>query len=87
MTKQDALDYIREYLTTLHVNPNIYEDGTCNIISALEEHVIPMLEKEIQYQHLCESIFENDPHAFDRVNVVSSEHIREIFGIDTVSNL
>ena len=47
MTKQDALNYIREHLTALHTNPNIHEDGTCNLISALEDIVIPKLEKDI----------------------------------------
>lgn len=47
MTRQDALDYIREHLTKLYANPNMYEDGTCNVIQALEEHAIPRLEKPI----------------------------------------
>lgn len=47
MEHQDAINYIREFLTTLHSNPDIYEDGTCNIIQALEEFAIPSLEKDI----------------------------------------
>lgn len=45
MTKERALDIIRDHLTNLHSNPNVYEDGTCNIIYAIEEVVIPMLKK------------------------------------------
>lgn len=78
MTKQDALDYIREHLTTLHSSPDIYEDGTCNIIQALEEQVIPILEREIEIERLIEKIFEEDPHAFDRVNIVSSAEFRNM---------
>lgn len=44
---QNALDRIREHLTILHANPNIYEDGTCNVIQALEEFAIPALETQI----------------------------------------
>ena len=47
MTEQEALDYVREHLTKLNANPDIYEDGTCNIIQALEEVVVPMLENSI----------------------------------------
>lgn len=70
MTKQYALDYIREHLTMLHANTNIYEDGTCNLIWALENLVIPMLERDIEQDRLIEGIFDKDPHAFDRVNVL-----------------
>lgn len=44
---QNAIDRIREHLTTLHANPDIYEDGTCNVIYALEAFAIPALEKQI----------------------------------------
>lgn len=47
MDTQKAIDVIREYLTTLHNNPNIYEDGTCNIIHALEYYAIPLMERDI----------------------------------------
>lgn len=48
MTEQQALDYVREHLTKLHDNPNIYADGTCNVISALEDVIIPKLEISIR---------------------------------------
>ena len=47
MEHRMAIDRIREHLTTLHASPDIYEDGTCNLIYALEEFAIPALEKEI----------------------------------------
>lgn len=59
MTKQEALDYIREHLTTFHANPNIYEDGTHNVIHALEDIVVPMLEKEIEIHNAFEAIFDS----------------------------
>lgn len=72
MTYRDALDYIREHLTTLNANPNIYEDGTCNVIHALEEKVVPILEEYV----MLEEILDKNPHAFDRVNVISAEEIK-----------
>jgi hypothetical protein len=47
MEHQRAIELIREHLTILHSNPNIYEDGTNNVIYALEDFAIPALEKEI----------------------------------------
>ena len=47
MDHQDAINYINELLTVLHANPNIYEDGTCNFIEALDNFAIPALEKDI----------------------------------------
>lgn len=43
---QDAIDYIREHITTLHADPDIYENGICNVIWALEDVAIPLIEKE-----------------------------------------
>lgn len=59
MTNQKALDYVREHLTTLHANPNIYEDGTCNVIRALEEVVVPLLEFEIRCGRAIDSMIES----------------------------
>ncbi len=54
MEYQDAIDHIRELLTTLHANPNIYEDGTYNIIYVLEEFALSSLEKEISKEPVRE---------------------------------
>lgn len=48
MTKECALNLMQKHLTNLHSNPNVYEDGTCTIIYAIEEVVIPMLKKDIE---------------------------------------
>lgn len=48
MTPQKALDILREHLTTLNANPRMYEDGTHDVIQALEEYVMPHLEDEVQ---------------------------------------
>ncbi len=48
MTKERALDIIREHLTNLHSNADIYECGTCTVVYALEKVIVPMLEKEIE---------------------------------------
>ena len=80
MTKQDALDHIREHLTKLHANQNIYEDGMCDLILALEGFVVPMLEKDIEQDHLMKDIFDNNPHAFDRVNVITSRELKCALG-------
>ena len=50
MDKERALDYLRVFVTKLYANPDLYEDGTCDVLWALEDVVIPMLEKEIK-QH------------------------------------
>lgn len=44
MTPQEALDILREYLTTLYANPRMLGDETEKVIQALEEHAIPLLE-------------------------------------------
>ena len=77
MTKQEALNYIREHLTNLWANPNIYEDGTHNIISALEDTVVPMLEDAIKQEEILSNILDEDPHAFDRVNVLSPDQLKD----------
>ena len=48
MTKHEALEYLRDHLMNLCLKPDIYGDGTCDVIYALEEFVIPMLEKDIE---------------------------------------
>lgn len=48
MTKECALDIIREHLTNLHSNADIYERGTCTVVYALEKIVVPMLENSIE---------------------------------------
>ena len=48
MTKHEALEYLRDHLMNLCLKPVIYGDGTCDVIYALEEFVIPMLEKDIE---------------------------------------
>ncbi len=48
MTKERALDIIREHLTNLHSNVGIYERGTCTVVYALEKVVVPMLENSIE---------------------------------------
>ena len=48
MTKECALNLMREHLTNLHSNPNIYEDGTRTVIYAMEAVIIPMLEKAVE---------------------------------------
>lgn len=48
MVKERALEYLREHVTKLYAKQDIYEDGTCDVLWALEEVVIPMLEKEIK---------------------------------------
>lgn len=50
MDKEQALDYLRVFVMKLYTNPDLYEDGDCNVLWALEDVVIPMLEKEIK-QH------------------------------------
>ena len=47
MTNQDALNYIREHLTNLYANDEVYLNGLRNVIDALEDVVVPMLEKRI----------------------------------------
>ena len=81
MTKQEALDHIREHLTTLDANPNAYEDGTCNIIAALDDYVIPMLEESIKQDRILADILDAEPHAFDRVNVVSPDELKHALGL------
>lgn len=45
MTPQEALDVLREHLTTLYANPRMYEDGTDKLVQALEAYAIPLLEE------------------------------------------
>ena len=59
MTHQDAIDYIRWYLTKLHSNPDIYEDDTCNVITALEDFAIPALEMHIPKEVVMEREFQS----------------------------
>ena len=75
LTKQEALDVIREYLTSLKSIPGINEYGDPKIIWALEEYAIPILETEIEMDELVEDILEKDPDAFDRINVVPLEYL------------
>lgn len=73
MTKQEALDRIREHLTflgSLHNNPEDYEDGTYELMLALEDVVIPMLKKEIEMELMMAQIFGKDPNEFSRVNQI-----------------
>lgn len=44
ITVQDAIDRIQEHITELYANPNFVEDGTCNIVNALEDFAIPALK-------------------------------------------
>ena len=47
MQYEDAITLIEEYLTDIHADPDIYENGKCNLIYALEEFAIPAMKKEI----------------------------------------
>ena len=58
MCYQMSIDYLREHLTTLHTDPNIYENGICNIITALEDFAIPAMEKEIPKKPLIKREFD-----------------------------
>lgn len=81
MTKQEALDYVREHLTALWANPNIYEDGSHHIISALENIVVPMLVDAIKCEETLNDILDKDPHAFDRVNVLSPDELKRALNL------
>ncbi len=47
MEYSDAINLIKEYLTELWADPDIYENGKCNLIHALEDFAVPAMEKEI----------------------------------------
>ena len=81
MTKQEALDCLRVHLTKLYSKSDIYEDGTCDLISALEEFAIPMLEKDIEQDCLVEAILDKYPYAFDRVNIMSASELKHTLGL------
>ena len=73
MTKQEALDRIREHLIflgSLHNNPEEYEDGTYELMLALEDVVIPMLKKDIEMDCMMAQIFGKDPNEISRVNQI-----------------
>jgi hypothetical protein len=48
MNKECALNLMREHLIKLQSNPNVYEDGMCTVIYAMEAVIIPMLEKAVE---------------------------------------
>ena len=81
MTKHEALDCLREHLTNLYSKPDIYEDGTCDLIGALEEFAIPMLEKDIEQDRLVKIILDKYPYAFDRVNIMSASELKHTLGL------
>lgn len=76
MTEQEALDVMREHLTNLYAKSDIYEDGTHNIICALEEHVIPSLERKIKIDALVQKVFNLPDEVWARVNAVSPDELR-----------
>lgn len=78
MTNQEALDYIRKHLTSLHANPDIYEDGTYDVVTALEDVIIPMLETQIYMDNILTDILKKDPHAFDRVQIMPTDDLKQI---------
>ena len=47
MNIERAIDILKEHLAELHEDNDIYENGKCNVIYALEEVAIPAMEKEI----------------------------------------
>lgn len=74
MSKQEVLDLVREHLTKLYENPDIYQDGTHNLITALEKVVIPLLEREAKIESWVKEAFDKDPHIFDRVHPFDKTH-------------
>ena len=81
MTKHEALNCLRVHLTNLYSKPDIYGDGTCDLISALEEFAIPMLEKDIEQDHLVEIILDKYPYAFDRANIMSASDLKHALAL------
>lgn len=78
MTNQEALDYVREHLTDLYRELGDFDVKQHNIIKALEEHVVPLLERQVRLEEQFREIFEMYPHAFDRVNVATAEEIKSM---------
>ena len=76
MTNKEALDNVREHLTKLHANPDIYEDGTCTIICTLEEHIIPLLNYHIAMDNVIKEALNLPEEVWSRVNAVSPNDLR-----------
>lgn len=82
MTKQETLDLVTEHLTKLYENPNIYQDGTHNLITALEKVVIPLLEREAKFERMIKEAYDKDPHIFDRVHPIPSHILHRMVDRD-----
>ena len=78
MTNQEALGYVREHLTDLYQDLDDFDDKKHNVILALEEHVVPLLERQVRIEERFREIFEMHPHAFDCVNVATAEEIKSM---------
>jgi rubrerythrin len=47
MECKDAIALIEEHIADIHADPDIYENGRCDLIYALEAFAIPAMKKEI----------------------------------------
>lgn len=61
MTNQEALDYVREHLTDLYQDLDDFDDKKHNIIQALEEYVVPLLERQVRFEERFREIFSELP--------------------------
>lgn len=82
MTKQEVLDLVLEHLTKLYENPDIYQDGTYNLITALEKVVIPLLKREATIERWAREAFDKDPHIFDKGYSIPSHILHRIVNRD-----
>lgn len=76
MTNQEALDNINEHLMKLYMNSDTYEDGECNIICTLEEHIIPLLNYHIVMDNVIQKALNLPDEVWSRVNAVSPNDLR-----------